>query len=244
MAGVLRFFEIAAKTPDVATPAVDRSSGKPYCIPVATGQPRSTLDILKEHGLILPESPAFRRDLTPDSYLCIEASNAQASVEDACLATIPGEVGFWGARLGAYADTVEFPYVRSALTALRPLAAMADVVWTNLLDWSSAAVLRLMLVVAGGLLSLWLVVRFLLPTGSPLLALFALVVVTPLGSLAFATGLNWAALEFARGLLKLGVGTTDLVLAMIGCTAFTLSVLGKTVLMMAQEHLAEVKKQM
>ena len=75
------------------------------------------------------------------------------------------------------------------------------------------------------------------------MALFALVIMIPLGSLGFATGLNWAGLQVAQLMLKLGIGTADLILLMLSTTVLSLSVLGKTVLMMAQEHFDVVLKQ-
>jgi hypothetical protein len=217
--------------------------GRLRCEPPVVGDAPSALDLLRQNGLILPDarglSAAF--GLTPAA--CIFVLNEAADARNACLASIPPDVAGWGARVAAYSEGFRFAPVRAFLWLLQPLAALADVVWHNYLDWAPGALLRLMLVGIGLLLTVRLALR-IFPADDPLSFIFVAAVVVPLGTVAISTGLIWLCLKIAGYLLYFLGGTLDLASsALLAGSAFSLSVLGKTVLMMGERHLGAVRKQ-
>jgi hypothetical protein len=243
IAGQLQFATTALAEPRDGTLMVD-GLGKLDCAPITpTAKAQGdALDGLRDPEMFPQDDGLFSGSLLAPRA-CLAAFQAEDRVRSACVDSIPRAASGWGEAVLEFAGRIGLPVVRPLVMLFAPLGALADVVWHNYVGWSPAALLRLMLVGCGLGVSLLIVPR-LIGTEDPVS--FALVygLLVPVGALAFATLLAWLAVFLSQHVLSgvdrlLNIDTSNW--SLFGASGFSLGVLGKTVLMMFDEHLGALR---
>ena len=190
-----------------------RSDGEALCIPALEPlQPGETEPFIpgeKPDGLArLPMDEILR--LPPVQGQCKIAYDFAQRAQTDCMNASTGSVAGWGQAIFSASRGVDYTIGRLAVSALAPAAAMADIVRHNYVDWSPGVIFRVVLLVFGLALSMWLAAKLLDAAGANLVTLAASAAFVPAFAIIFATlgaVLSWyaaaAALYIGQGLIKL-----------------------------------------
>lgn len=121
-----------------------------------------------------------------------------------------GSVDGWGQAVLNASQNVSYTIGQWVFKAVAPAAAMADVVRHNYVDWSPGVIFRVVLLVLGLAVSVWLAAKMLSAFGANLVTLAASAAFVPAFAILFATlgaVVSWyaatAALYISQSFIKL-----------------------------------------
>ncbi len=198
--------------PEIGTLQV-REDGEALCIaalePLPPGEEAPFIPGEKPDGLArLPADEALR--LPPVQGQCQMAYDFADFAQTECMKASTGSVAGWGQAVFNASNGVSYTIGRLTVKAFAPAAAMADIVCHNYVDWSPGVIFRIVLLVFGLAVSVWLAAKMLNAFGANLLTLAASAAFVPAFAILFATlgaVLSWyaatAALYIGQSFIKL-----------------------------------------
>ena len=190
-----------------------REDGEALCIaaiePLQPGEEAPFIPGDKPDGLArLPADEALR--LPPVQGQCQMAYDFANRAQSECMKAAAGSVDGWGQAVLNASQNVSYTIGQWVFKAIAPAAAMADVVRHNYVDWSPGVIFRVVLLVLGLAVSVWLAAKMLDAFGANLVTLAASAAFVPAFAILFATlgaFLSWyaaaAALYISQSFIKL-----------------------------------------
>ncbi len=190
-----------------------RGDGEALCIPalklLQPGEEAPFIPGEKPDGLArLPADEALRLPLVQG--LCKMAYDFADLAQTECMKASTGSVAGWGQAVFSASNGVDYTIGRLTVKAFAPAAALADIVRHNYIDWSPGVIFRVVLLVLGLAVSVWLAEKMLDAFGVNLVTLAASAAFVPAFAIIFATlgaVLSWyaaaAALYIGQSFVKL-----------------------------------------